>query len=333
MIISVIDRDKAILENLITTLEQTKQGGVANQRLVLNKKLSTIYTNRTSNVGAQNTFNILSDGNAPIPSGFGPGWLVKYYNDTFAVLTWDPDTLSGTVDGVFLGAMEGGNTIYLFETAATTCTVNFYVDSAKTLLLFSVNNTDYPEAFTVSGDKTFFVPADEWINFAPGISTTYSQKLYYWTAVFGDSTTLTDVYRNSKNLLFESVKVYSKANPASETNENLAYFVPSKPHEEVRNSKTSDDRAYVIVNYDLYVSLNSSECDLDETAAILLGYTISNLVRNALYTDRYRDHNATLLNENINGTFVSPLVVMPGDGYFLGMMKVQCVYEVESTSY
>lgn len=252
MIISTIDRDGAILNDIVTTLQQIKQGGVPNRRLP-----------------------------------------IMHVDDL--------------------------------------CTVSFYVDAAKTNLLFTENSTDHASSFTIEGTTTYYVPPDEKINFAPAISDAYSQATYYVTVVFADETTLNLTYRNSDNLLFQQVIVSSKKTPEFSFASNTAILTPNQ--QKVVTTKANDDRAYVLLDYDLTIQMTKFQCGLTDQSRVLALLTVNNLIRNALYADRYRNGNATLYDENVNGTFVSPAQQLPSSELFKGSMKLQCCYMVASTAY
>lgn len=255
MIISAINRDAAITQDIVATLEQIKQGGKPNKPLVLN------------------------------------------------------------------------------HASGDTCMVDFYVDVEKTIPLFTENSNDNPDSFGVSGGRTIYTPPDEKINFAPAVSKTYSQPTYYVTASWGeyDPTVINLTYPNRDNLLFQSVLVTTDKNPSFTANQNTAILIA--PTVRVVNTRANDDRAYVILEYELRVQMAQFQCGFSDEDRVLDLMAVGNMIRNALYADRYRGGNCTLMDENLNGTFISPATPLPSTDLLKGSMRIQCVFVAASTGW
>lgn len=253
MIVSTISRDAAILDNIVSTLGQLKDGTVANKPLTL-------------------------------------------------------------------------------DHVANTCTVDFYVDAAKTQLLFSENSTDNAGSFSTDAGRTIYTPPDPRINFAPTISDIYSQPLYYVTAWFSDATTIEATYANSANLVFQKITVASKKNPPFVTNGNELIIVVCGQKEE--GSKAADDYRTITVEFEMYLQLTIYDWkNLSEFNREMARMNVNNLIRDALYADRYREHNATLVNNNVDGTYVGQIQAMESKDTLRGMLNVRCAFLTFSTTY
>ncbi|MDF2434498.1 MAG: hypothetical protein JWP44_4129 [Mucilaginibacter sp.] len=251
MLVSAFSRDNLILTNIIQTLQQMKQSGVANKPLVM------------------------------------------------------PHT-------------------------ATSVTVSFYTDQQRSSLLFTDTSVANPSRFTVQGTGTFYVPPDSLLNAASGLSTTLAQATYYVTATFSDAVVQTLAYRNAANLVFQQVIVASKENPSFTGTENTAIIVPGKVDTQVRPTNT--EVIYNIPNFNLYVQLNVYDwTNLSEQNRLVQYQVYGNLIRNALYTDAYRNGNATFWTKNINGTNVDSLKPLPSKDLMRGIIKVQCAYQAFGT--
>jgi hypothetical protein len=224
---------------------------------------------------------------------------------------------------VALSSVSGG---------AVGCTISFYVDQAKSILLFTEDSVTNPSSFATNLSRTIYTPPDAKINASTGISTTAAQELYYVTATFGDGIVINTTYRNADNLLFASVIVATKPNPQFSTNDNSCVIVCGEP--QLRESKDSDDRGYVIVPYDLYLQLNVFDwSNLSEENRTLVRIKAENLIRLALYQDRYRNHNAALYSPDIQGTGIGRIKPLESKAVLQACIKVQCAYMTESQNY
>lgn len=229
---------------------------------------------------------------------------------------------------------QGGkeNIPVVIDTTESDVLVNFYVDREREQLLFSNSSGDFPERFAVKGSKTYFTPSDEQMNFAPTISDTFSQKLYYTkTFINGDNPTLS-TYRNVDNLLFQNVIVSTKRNPDFAQNDNTAIIVVSG--EKIEEKQTSDDLAVAFPVYEVYVQLNIFDwSNLSEEKRVDAAENVNNIIRDALYADRYRGGHATLFDQNVNGTYVGQIMILPSDAVLKAVLKIQCAFNVSSTTY
>jgi hypothetical protein len=213
--------------------------------------------------------------------------------------------------------------------------ISFFVDEARAQLLFADNHDDHPERFITEGRRTLYYPQDEELNFAPKLSSTFAQPLYWVTASRGNGSDTDDVklvYRNVDNLLFQSVIVASKGNPSFATNENTAIVVPAPEKADV--TPANDDRVYVTTAYDIYLQLLVFNWqDLSEHQRMDQLFTAQNVIRDALFRDRYRDGNSTFLDRNVNGTWVGSIEPLPSEAMLKAVIRVQCPFLADSTSY
>ncbi len=218
------------------------------------------------------------------------------------------------------------------DTSTIGCTISFYVDAAMSILLLTEDTLNNPSSFSTNLSRTLYTPPDSKMNASSGISTTAAQPLYYYIATFSDSTVLTGTYANSKNLLFASVIVATKPNPQFSTNDNSCVIVPGDPM--LHESKEADDRGYVVVPYDLFLQLNVFDwTNLSEENRTIVRIQAENLIRLALYQDRYRNHNAALYSPDIQGTGVGRIRPLDSQALLKACIKVQCAYMTESTNY
>jgi hypothetical protein len=254
MIISAINRDQAVLDNIVSTLSQMRQGGTPLKPLVMD------YT-------------------------------------------------------------------------AASVTVSFYVDAAKTILLFSDDSTSHPTRFNAVAGRIIYTPQDESINFAPTpISDRYCLALYYVTATFSDATVKTYTYNNSANLVFQSVVVSSKDNPNFSTNDNSVVVIPKGQKEE--GSEASDDYRFILPEYKLILQLVVYDwTNLSEAARLAKANEVNNLIRNALYADRYRGGNSALYDHDLDGTYVSKIELLPSKNTMKAALTVRCAFLATSTTY
>lgn len=260
MIISAENKEQAILTNVRLTLEQIKQGGKANQKLVLEH------------------ISIVDDEYLP------------------------------------------------------NCTVDYYIDSERTQLLFSEDTDANPDSFSTQGTRTLHTPPDEKINFAQGLSNQFAQALYYVTATFSDGEVIEQTYRNIDNLMFQSVIVTTKANAKFITNDNSVMIYPRS--ESISNYAANDDLTFATFPMDLYINLNVFNWEkLSEENRWIEGQNVTNIIRNALYADRYRDGNCTLLDKDLQGTNVGNITILPSDAVLKGKIEVKTAFYVSPTTY
>ena len=251
MIVSAFSRDNAILQNIVQTLQQMKQGAVPNNRLAL-------------------------------------------------------------------------------EHTASSCTVSFYIDEGRTHLLFTENTTANAGSFSTEGTRTYYTPPDQKLNFAPTISSVFAQPFYYVTAAFSDSVTLSPVYRNIDNLVFQQVVVSSKDKPEFTTSDNTAIVVAKGFKQEIRQN--NDTIQYVLPLYDIYVQLNVFNwAGLSELQRVSQGQVVDNLIRNALYADPTRGSNCTFWSKDLYGTNVDSLRLLPSDAMLKAVIRVHCAYQTAGT--
>lgn len=212
------------------------------------------------------------------------------------------------------------------------CLVEFYVDADRSQLLF-VEDTDSNAAnFSTQGTRTLYQPPDEKINFSAGISEQYAQPLYYVTAIFADGKEINTTYRNVDNLVFQSVIVTTKANAKFSTNDNTCMIYPRT--ESIDNMQQNDDLAYALFPMDLYIQLNVFDWEkLSEENRWAAGQSAANLIRNALYQDRYRNVNCTFYNKDLRGTSVGNCTILPSDAVLKVKVEVKCAFYVSSSTY
>jgi hypothetical protein len=198
--------------------------------------------------------------------------------------------------------------------------------------LFAENSTDNPGSFSVNAGRTIYVPPDPKLNLSPGVSDRFALPLYYVTASFSDSVTLTPTYKNSDNLLFQRVAVASKKQPEFLPNENALVIVPS--NKKYVNHQSSGQISYSILDFDLNVQLAIFDWSkLSEEDRIAAGQRVNNIVLNALYADPTRGDNATFYSTQLDGTDVGQIVLQPSKDVLRGTIKVQCAYMVNPTGY
>ena len=210
--------------------------------------------------------------------------------------------------------------------------LTFYVDAEKTTTLFTDSSTDHPERFTVNGTKTIYTPPDEEINYTQdALSALYSQKTYYVSAVVGTST-INTTYANSKNMLFRSVIVASKKNPDFSTADNTAIIVP-QPAKEVPNPYAF--HSTVQTAYDVYLQLTLPNLtNLSEESKVHTANLITNVIRLALYIDKYRGGNCCFLDKDVDGTLVESCEIMESSGMiFRGKVRVRTAYMSSTTTF
>ncbi len=240
------------------------------------------------------------------------------------------ENIISTISQIRLG---GQATAPLIIPSQDSIQVDFYVDAAKTVLLFSENSTDNAANFVSSQDKTLYYPPDLKMNHTEdALSVNYSQPLYYVDVIVDEYTTIEMTYNNRQNMLFQSVIVSTKKDPSFTTNDNSAIIVPAGteeiPHEFMHFTN-------VIPQWDIYTQLTSPNLtDLSEMDKVNLGYQVTNILRLALYKDPYRKSICTFYDNQLIGTLVEQATVMPSTGmFFKGNNRVKCCYTANATSF
>ncbi len=220
--------------------------------------------------------------------------------------------------------LGGGACIPLIIQGQGDISVDFYVDAAKTKLLFSDNSTDSPAQFTTSGTITKYVPEDIKMNYTnEALSDVFCQELYYVTVTLNGEE-VNQTYRNEDNLLF-NVIVSTKPNPQFSTNDDTAIIVPVSSVEEPRQNMYI---SYIFQEFDVYLQLTAPNLtDLSELERVNTGYLATNILRRALYFDPTRGHLACFYNKDLDGTSVQECKSMSSSGlYFQGCARVKTVY-------
>ncbi len=209
--------------------------------------------------------------------------------------------------------------------------VAFYVDKEKTELLFQENTTDFPDSFVASQNKTLYSPSDVKLNFTQNaLSALFAQKLYYVTITIDSTTVINTSYDNSKNLMFTDVIISTQKNPVFNTDSDTAIIVPTQ--EDERPAKEAF-HSLVIPNYDIYLQITAPNLtNLSEKDRIDMANKATSIMRLALYKDPNRDGNCTFYDQNLDGTYVGRVEVMPTSGkFFNGVCRVQCCYMAANT--
>ena len=208
-----------------------------------------------------------------------------------------------------------------------TCTVDFYVDEAKTNLLFTENTVENPSDFSIINNKLFYTPPDSLINCAADtdISNTLNQYIYYVTVAYSDGTIFDLIYKNVNNLLFQQVIVASKVEPTYAGNGNVGVLTVNP--EAQFGTKNSDDRRWNLPSYDLTVFINILDWqNLSELDRISAYQNNSNIIMNALMKDRYRAGNSALHDKDLDGTAVFSMKPLPSKDRMKGILKINCAY-------
>lgn len=197
------------------------------------------------------------------------------------------------------------NETLILEHHSTSVSVSFYLDAAKTQLVFTESSTAEAPNFTLNAFKTLYIPPDSKINFAPSLSTTYAQPVYFVTATFSDGFVVNTSYTNRKNMMFQQVGIETDENSAMiARSDNTAYIVPGR--RETKRMKISEDMYDVLLSYVIIVPLNNFQDFKNlsrETPVALADVWLGNIT-NALYTDRYRGGNCNFYSADLDGTQV-----------------------------
>jgi hypothetical protein len=210
--------------------------------------------------------------------------------------------------------------------------VSFYVDPGRTQLLFTEDSNANPTSFSTLGTRTFYVPPATKLNTAAGLSTTDYQPVYYVNVLFNGVTTLTTTYDNSQNLLFQSVIVSNDKSPKFASNANLCVIVPCDDVND--NSRSNDTYSTVTLTFDLYLQLLIYDwTNLSELNRTNVRMNVQNLIRNALYADRYRNGNSCLRDRNVDGTYVGQIKPLASNDVLKASLRVQCAFLVTPQTY
>lgn len=210
--------------------------------------------------------------------------------------------------------------------------VSFYVDPGRTQLLFTEDSNANPTSFSTLGTRVFYVPPANKLNAANGLSSVDYQPVYYVTILFNGVTNLLTTYDNSQNLLFQSVIVSNEKNPKFVSNANLCVIVPCDDMND--NSRSNDTYSMVTLTFDLYLQLLIYDwTNLSELNRTNIRMNVQNLIRNALYNDRYRNGNSCLRDRNVDGTFVGQIKPIASSDVLKASLRVQCAFLVTPSTY
>jgi hypothetical protein len=212
------------------------------------------------------------------------------------------------------------------------CNISFYTDAAKTILAFTDNTGANPADWAIIGKKLFYTPPDSLINNAPGLSTTLCQPLYYVTATYTDGTVFETTYKNSANLMFQSVTAASKGSPQFAKDQNQAIIVPSG--EKSERKMVAGDFNYLLSTVDIYVQQNILNWDgLSELERLTAQQQVVNTIRNSLYIDRTRNGQCCFHDKDIRGTGVGDMKVIKSDALLKCCVQVKTATLVNSNGY
>ena len=210
--------------------------------------------------------------------------------------------------------------------------LTFFTDSELTRPLFTDDSGTSPSRFSVQSGKVFYTPDDSVLNNCPTVSNQFAQSVYYVQVTSTAGLSKVVPYRNADNLIFQSVIVSSKPNPKFTTNENMAIVVPVSEKE--YTLPMSGSVVQVVASYDVYLALTIFNwATLSEQERISQGQQINNVVRNALYSDRYRNGTCTFRDRDLDGTYVAEIKVQPSEAVLKGVVRVQCCWFVSTSGY
>jgi hypothetical protein len=212
--------------------------------------------------------------------------------------------------------------------------ISFYLDAARTQLIFTANTGANASDFSINQNKLYFTPPDSLINSATALSTTLNQPLYYWTATFNDpyGEQTFGEYKNSLNLMFQSVICANKYPITFSKNENQAVIVPGVEKQD--RKKSSDPVTYLISPFDVNLQLIIPRWDnLDEVIRIQTRQQVTNAIRTALYSDRGRGGYATFYDKEIAGTLVGDFTPAKSDAVLLGRIVVKTCTMIANDQY
>lgn len=285
MLLTSTNRNTAILQNIVQTLEQIKISGRTNQ---------------------------------PV--------LIATYNSS--ALPLDGFIFLDTAEFNDLDDFEFND---LDTSDSVTYTVSFYVDAARTSLIFTDTSSASPDKFQTISGRVFYSPADVGLNDNASVSTTKSQSTYYLTVTSTAGLNVLTTYDNSQNLLFRNAIVTSKPNPKFTIDANQAIIHPIGEVQEML--PVSGLHGHIIASFDLYIQqIVPDWTKLSEQNRIQYQQQAANMIRNALYADRWRGGATTFVSADLRGTAVKMYKPLISDAVLKGVIRVDCAYWIDGDS-